>query len=160
MSPSKTPLLDTISTPADLRRLNEADLVQLANELRTETIDAVSVTGGHLGGSASWNLRSRCIMYLTRRTTGSFGMSDIRLIRTRSSLGGAAVSEPCAVAGGFLVSQEDPRASTILSALRIRPRQSRLGLAWRSPIPSQAKNPMSSVSSATGRCPPEWPTRR
>ena len=49
MSPSKTPLLDTISTPADLRRLNEADLVQLANELRTETIDAVSVTGGHLG---------------------------------------------------------------------------------------------------------------
>jgi 1-deoxy-D-xylulose-5-phosphate synthase len=46
---SKTPLLDTISTPADLRRLPESDLAQLANELRIETIDAVSVTGGHLG---------------------------------------------------------------------------------------------------------------
>jgi hypothetical protein len=47
---SKTPLLDAISTPADLRRLPEADLAQVANELRIETIDAVSVTGGHLGG--------------------------------------------------------------------------------------------------------------
>jgi 1-deoxy-D-xylulose-5-phosphate synthase len=46
---SKTPLLDTIKTPADLRRLPEADLRQLADELRQETIDAVSVTGGHLG---------------------------------------------------------------------------------------------------------------
>jgi len=46
---SKTPLLDTIDTPTDLRRLKEADLTQLADELRTETIDAVSVTGGHLG---------------------------------------------------------------------------------------------------------------
>jgi 1-deoxy-D-xylulose-5-phosphate synthase len=46
---SKTPLLDTIKTPADLRRLPESDLRQLADELRQETIDAVSVTGGHLG---------------------------------------------------------------------------------------------------------------
>jgi 1-deoxy-D-xylulose-5-phosphate synthase len=46
---SKTPLLDTIKTPEDLRRLPESDLRQLADELRTETIDAVSVTGGHLG---------------------------------------------------------------------------------------------------------------
>ncbi len=46
---STTPLLDTISTPADLRRLAESDLAQVANELRIETIDAVSVTGGHLG---------------------------------------------------------------------------------------------------------------
>src|ERR1700684_3556887 len=44
-----TPLLDTISIPADLRRLPEKDLRQLANELRAETISAVSVTGGHLG---------------------------------------------------------------------------------------------------------------
>jgi 1-deoxy-D-xylulose-5-phosphate synthase len=47
--PSKTPLLDTIASPFDLRRLNESDLAQVAQELRTETIDAVSVTGGHLG---------------------------------------------------------------------------------------------------------------
>jgi 1-deoxy-D-xylulose-5-phosphate synthase len=46
---SKTPLLDTIQTPEDLRKLPESDLRQLADELRIETIDAVSVTGGHLG---------------------------------------------------------------------------------------------------------------
>ena len=44
-----TPLLDRIDTPQDLRRLDEADLRQVADELRAETIDAVSVTGGHLG---------------------------------------------------------------------------------------------------------------
>jgi 1-deoxy-D-xylulose-5-phosphate synthase len=44
-----TPLLDQIHKPADLRRLNEASLRQLADELRQETISAVSVTGGHLG---------------------------------------------------------------------------------------------------------------
>ncbi len=44
-----TPLLDTINSPADLRRLNESDLKQLADELRAETIGAVAVTGGHLG---------------------------------------------------------------------------------------------------------------
>jgi 1-deoxy-D-xylulose-5-phosphate synthase len=47
--PSPTPLLDQVRTPADLRRLNEASLRQLADELRQETINAVSVTGGHLG---------------------------------------------------------------------------------------------------------------
>jgi len=44
-----TPLLDTVTTPADLRRLDEDDLQQFAQELRAETIDAVSKTGGHLG---------------------------------------------------------------------------------------------------------------
>ncbi|PRH87397.1 1-deoxy-D-xylulose-5-phosphate synthase [Labrys okinawensis] len=46
---SATPLLDTIHLPADLRRLPEDKLQQVADELRRETIDAVSVTGGHLG---------------------------------------------------------------------------------------------------------------
>ena len=49
MTTSKTPLLDTIQTPQDLRKLKPADLKQVADELRHETIDAVSVTGGHLG---------------------------------------------------------------------------------------------------------------
>ncbi|GEO13136.1 1-deoxy-D-xylulose-5-phosphate synthase [Microvirga aerophila] len=44
-----TPLLDTISTPEDLRQFQEDQLRQVADELRTETISAVSVTGGHLG---------------------------------------------------------------------------------------------------------------
>src|SRR6516165_3808133 len=46
---SKTPLLDTIRTPDDLRKLKVEQLGQVADELRQETIDAVSVTGGHFG---------------------------------------------------------------------------------------------------------------
>ena len=47
--PPSTPLLDQIASPADLRNLSIAELRQVADELRMETIDAVSVTGGHLG---------------------------------------------------------------------------------------------------------------
>src|SRR5689334_25129170 len=47
--PPETPLLDTVSSPADTRSLTIPQLRQLADELRRETIDAVSVTGGHLG---------------------------------------------------------------------------------------------------------------
>ena len=43
------PILDGISDPRDLRRLNEADLRRVADELRAETISAVAATGGHLG---------------------------------------------------------------------------------------------------------------
>jgi 1-deoxy-D-xylulose-5-phosphate synthase len=46
---SKTPLLDQVEVPADLRALPESELPRLAAELRTEMIDAVAVTGGHLG---------------------------------------------------------------------------------------------------------------
>ncbi len=46
---SKTPLLDLVRIPADLKQFSHAQLRQLADELRAETIDAVSVTGGHLG---------------------------------------------------------------------------------------------------------------
>ncbi|MAM95451.1 1-deoxy-D-xylulose-5-phosphate synthase [Parvibaculum sp.] len=48
-SSTATPLLDRVKIPADLRALDEADLRQLADELRLEVIDAVSQTGGHLG---------------------------------------------------------------------------------------------------------------
>ena len=44
-----TPLLDTVKVPSDLRKLAASQLRQLADELRAETISAVSVTGGHLG---------------------------------------------------------------------------------------------------------------
>ena len=47
--PGTTPLLDGIRTPDDLRRIPESELHRVAQELRAETIDAVSVTGGHLG---------------------------------------------------------------------------------------------------------------
>jgi 1-deoxy-D-xylulose-5-phosphate synthase len=46
---SKTPLLDKINYPHDLRSFDKKDLTTLAKELREEMIDAVSVTGGHLG---------------------------------------------------------------------------------------------------------------
>ena len=47
--PFHTPLLDKISSPAELRGLDPGQLTQIAHELRQETISAVSVTGGHLG---------------------------------------------------------------------------------------------------------------
>src|SRR6266705_916677 len=48
---SKTPLLDTICTPDDLRKLKIEQVRQVADELRQETIDAVSVNGGHFGAA-------------------------------------------------------------------------------------------------------------
>ena len=47
----RTPLLDTVHSPADLRDLSDGDLTQLAHELRSEVISVVSQTGGHLGSS-------------------------------------------------------------------------------------------------------------
>ena len=44
-----TPLLDRVLVPADMKSLSDDQLCQLADELRAETISAVSVTGGHLG---------------------------------------------------------------------------------------------------------------
>ena len=46
---SKTPLLDRVRIPDDLRAMPESDLRAFADQLRIETIEAVSVTGGHLG---------------------------------------------------------------------------------------------------------------
>ena len=45
----KTPLLDRVTLPSDMKSLTDRELRQLADELRAETISAVSVTGGHLG---------------------------------------------------------------------------------------------------------------
>ena len=72
-SSSKTPLLDTISVPADLRRLPEKDLKQVAEELRTETIAAVSVTGGHLGAGLG-------VVELTVALHWVFNTPDDRLV--------------------------------------------------------------------------------
>jgi len=49
MTDVKTPLLDRVTLPRDLKALSDRELRQLAEELRAETISAVSVTGGHLG---------------------------------------------------------------------------------------------------------------
>ena len=66
----ETPLLDTVVVPADLRKLSDEQLPQLAEELRAELIDAVSVTGGHLGaGLGVVELTSRFTIRSRRRTT-------------------------------------------------------------------------------------------
>ena len=49
MTRPDTPILDRVTIPADMKRLSDRELRQLADELRAETISAVSVTGGHLG---------------------------------------------------------------------------------------------------------------
>ncbi len=70
---SKTPLLDTIHKPKDMRGLNDAQLRQLADELRTETIDAVSTTGGHLGAGLG-------VVELTTAIHAVFNTPEDRLI--------------------------------------------------------------------------------
>jgi len=70
---SKTPLLDSVPTPAALRALKPEQLRQFADELRTETIDAVSVTGGHLGAGLG-------VVELTVALHYVFNTPDDRLI--------------------------------------------------------------------------------
>jgi 1-deoxy-D-xylulose-5-phosphate synthase len=69
----ETPLLDTVLSPSDLRQLPERDLRQLADELRAEVIDAVSVTGGHLGAGLG-------VVELTTAIHYVFNTPDDRLI--------------------------------------------------------------------------------
>ncbi|RJF90736.1 1-deoxy-D-xylulose-5-phosphate synthase [Sphingomonas cavernae] len=68
-----TPLLDTVATPADLRTLKPAQLRQLADELRAETISAVGTTGGHLGSGLG-------VVELTTAIHYVFNTPDDRLI--------------------------------------------------------------------------------
>src|SRR5919198_1308775 len=70
---SKTPLLDTIKTPDDLRKLKIEQVRQVADELRQETIDAVSVTGGHFGAGLG-------VVDLTTAIHYVFDTPDDRLI--------------------------------------------------------------------------------
>ena len=69
----ETPLLDTVKFPADLRKLEKSQLRQLADELRAEMIDAVSVTGGHLGSGLG-------VVELTTAIHYVFNTPDDRLV--------------------------------------------------------------------------------
>jgi 1-deoxy-D-xylulose-5-phosphate synthase len=68
-----TPLLDTVKVPSDLRNLTASQLRQLADELRAETISAVSVTGGHLGAGLG-------VVELTTAIHYVFNTPDDRLV--------------------------------------------------------------------------------
>jgi len=70
---SNTPLLDDVNSPEDLRKLPDEQLGQLADELRREMIDAVSVTGGHLGAGLG-------VVELTVAIHHVFNTPDDRLI--------------------------------------------------------------------------------
>ncbi|MBY3179199.1 1-deoxy-D-xylulose-5-phosphate synthase [Rhizobium leguminosarum] len=69
----KPPLLDQVNYPADLRKLEDRDLPQLAREVRDEMIDAVSRTGGHLGAGLG-------VVELTIAIHSVFDTPDDRLI--------------------------------------------------------------------------------
>ena len=69
----KIPLLDTVNVPADTRGFSPEELRQLADELRDETVRAVSVTGGHLGASLG-------VVELTVALHHVFDTPDDRLI--------------------------------------------------------------------------------
>jgi 1-deoxy-D-xylulose-5-phosphate synthase len=69
----KTPLLDKVTYPADLRKLEDRDLPQLAREVRDEMIDAVSMTGGHLGAGLG-------VVELTIAIHNVFNTPDDKLI--------------------------------------------------------------------------------
>jgi len=69
----KTPTLDRVRTPADMRNFSPEQLRDLADELRAETIDAVSTTGGHLGASLG-------VVELTVAIHAVFDTPDDRLI--------------------------------------------------------------------------------
>ncbi len=71
--PVETPLLDQVNVPADLRKLDKSQLRQLADELRAEVIDAVSVTGGHLGSGLG-------VVELTTAIHYVFNTPDDRLV--------------------------------------------------------------------------------
>ncbi|OYZ07647.1 MAG: 1-deoxy-D-xylulose-5-phosphate synthase, partial [Novosphingobium sp. 28-62-57] len=68
-----TPLLDTVTTPSDLRKLSPEQLPQLAAELRSEVISAVGVTGGHLGSGLG-------VVELTTALHYVFNTPDDRLV--------------------------------------------------------------------------------
>lgn len=72
-SASTTPLLDRVNDPADMRGFSDEQLKQLADELRRETIDAVSVTGGHLGAGLG-------VVELTVAIHAVFNTPDDKLI--------------------------------------------------------------------------------
>ena len=68
-----TPVLDRVNLPSDLKTLTDRELRQLADDLRAETISAVSVTGGHLGAALG-------VIELTVAIHAVFDTPDDRLI--------------------------------------------------------------------------------
>ncbi len=79
-----TPMLDRVQDVSDLRCMRDDDLLQLADELRAETVSIVSETGGHLGSSLGViELTVAIHAVFDTPVTSSSGMSAINATRTR-----------------------------------------------------------------------------
>ncbi len=130
--PSKTPLLDLVKTPSELRKLEEGQLRQLADELRQETVDAVAVTGGHLGAGLG-------VIELTVALHYVFDTPADRLIWDvghqayphKILTGRRDRIRTLRQGGGLSDSPSALKANTILSALRTLRRRSQPRLEWR-----------------------------
>jgi len=157
----ETPNLDRIASPADLKGLDIAQLRVVADELRAETIDAVSVTGGHLGAGLGvveltvalhavfdtpddvliWDVGHQC--YPHKILTGR--RDRIRTLRQGGGLSGFTKRSE---------SEYDPfgaaHASTSISAA--------LGFSVASDL--KGKTVTSLPSSVTGPCRRAWPMKR
>ena len=128
---TETPHLDRVRWPADLRGMSVRELKTLAEELRAETIDAVSNTGGHLGAGLG-------VVELTVAIHHIFDTPDDILIWDvghqcyphKILTDGATGSAPCVKAAGFPGSPSVPRANSIPSAPRMPRPRSRAALGF------------------------------
>ena len=73
----KYKFLDKVKFPSDIRKLKLSELKTLSNEVREELIDAVSVTGGHLGAGLGVVELSIALHYVFAQMINWFGMWDI-----------------------------------------------------------------------------------
>ena len=143
---SKTPLLDTIKIPADLRSLQPAQMKQVADELRAEVIDAVSVTGGHLGAGLGVVELTVAIHYL-------FDTPDDRLIWDvghqcyphKILTGRRDRIRTLRRAAGFRALPSGPSPNMTRSVPGTARPRSRPGLAWRLPISYPMTNAKTSL---------------
>jgi hypothetical protein len=138
---SKTPLLDTIDEPADLRRLEPDQLRQVADELRQELIDAVSITGGHLGAGLGVVELTVALHYLFETPNDRLIWDVGHQAYPHKILTGAAgrASARCARAAGSPGSPGAARASTIRSGRPTARPRSPPASAWRWRATSRAR---------------------
>lgn len=130
----ETPLLDQVDLPSDLRRLPPDQLKQLADELRAETIAAVSVTGGHLGAGLG-------VVELTVALHYVFDTPADRLIWDvghqayphKILTGRRDRIRTLRQGGGFRALPSAAKVNSIPSARRTARLRSRRGWAWRWP---------------------------
>ena len=117
---SKTPLLDQVQSPSDMKSLSDVDLIGLADEVRTEVIASVSETGGHLGAGLG-------VVELTVALHAVFDAPKDRIIWDVSHqsyphkilTAAANRCEPYAKGAVSVGSPNDQRAPMILSVLGI-----------------------------------------